>query len=135
VSEERFFAKVEKTDTCWLWTGAKNQDGYGRFRLDGRKVQAHRFAYELLVDPIPEGLELDHTCRVRHCVRPDHLEPVTHRENIVRGVGVGKWNARKTHCKHGHPFDAENTYINVRLNRRSCRACRNAHMTRKRAAA
>jgi hypothetical protein len=82
----RFWAKVEKTDGCWFWRARIIATGYGSFSLDGRKVMAHRFAYELLVGPIPEDLELDHLCRVRHCVNPAHLEPVTHRENILRGM-------------------------------------------------
>lgn len=87
---ERFWAKVHKTDSCWLWT-ASLTFGYGSF-WDGKgQVRAHRFAYELLVDPIPEGLQLDHLCRIRHCVNPDHLEAVTNAENVQRGV-VAKLN-------------------------------------------
>lgn len=105
--EERFWAKVNKTETCWLWT-AVIVGGYGKFWLD-RHVGAHRFCYELLVGPVPDGLVLDHLCRVRHCVNPDHLEPVTHRENVSRGVGPTAINSQKTHCKRGHPFTKENT--------------------------
>lgn len=82
---ERFWSKVEKTDSCWLWRGAAAGGGYGHLLVDGRFVQAHRYAYETLIGPIPEGLELDHLCRVRRCVRPEHLEPVTRGENIRRG--------------------------------------------------
>ena len=84
----RFWAKVDKTETCWLWTGGQSA-GYGRFGFKGRpNLGAHRFAYELLVGPIPPGLDLDHLCRVRNCVNPDHLEPVTRRENLLlRGGG------------------------------------------------
>lgn len=100
----RFWAKVEKTDTCWLWTAALVK-GYGRFYdTDMRPVGAHRWAYELLVGPIPEGLTIDHLCRVRRCVNPDHLEVVTQRENVARVPP-------KTHCPHGHAFTAANTYI------------------------
>jgi hypothetical protein len=94
--EERFWPKVCKTETCWLWTAFKNRDGYGRFNAGGNQpVLVHRFAYELLVGPIAEGLELDHLCRVRACVRPEHLEPVPHRENLRRGSykrdDAGRW--------------------------------------------
>ena len=124
-SEERFWAKVNKTETCWLWTGARSR-GYGSFPMDGLGG-AHRWAYLHLVGPIPEGLELDHLCRVRHCVRPDHLEPVTHAENMRRGV----WNNRlKTHCVHGHPFDEANT--TWWKNKRSCRTCHRVLMRAKR---
>ncbi len=88
-AEQRFWAKVSKTDECWLWTGSKN-DGYGKFRpvANQRPVLAHRYAYELLVGPIPRDLTLDHLCRVHSCVNPEHLEPVTRRENILRGKAV-----------------------------------------------
>ena len=83
--QERFWAKVRKTDGCWLWTGSHNGLGYGTIRSVGRKMYVHRYSYELLVGPIPAGLELDHLCRVPGCVNPDHLEPVTHAENLRRG--------------------------------------------------
>ncbi len=105
---ERFWARVNvHPDGCWLWTGGiKGGTGYGSF--DGESV--HRVAYELLRGPIPRGLEIDHLCRVRRCVNPGHLEPVTHRENGLRGVGVAAKHARKTHCLHGHEFTEANTY-------------------------
>lgn len=100
----RFWAKVEKTETCWLWTAALVK-GYARFHdANLRPVGAHRWAYEELVGPIPKGLTLDHLCRVRHCVNPDHLEPVTQRENIAR-------IPPKTHCPHGHALTPANTYV------------------------
>jgi hypothetical protein len=74
-TEQRFWAKVEKTDSCWLWTAALSK-GYGIFRVQPRTVRAHRLAYELLVGPIPDGHDLDHLCRNRACVNPAHLEPV-----------------------------------------------------------
>jgi hypothetical protein len=117
---ERFWAKVRKTETCWLWTANLNNSGYGLFWVAGvdDKVPAHRIAYELLIGPIPEGLTIDHLCRVRACVRPDHLEPVTHRENMLRGK-----HARKMHCPKGHPYDVRNTFI-TRRGHRECRACK-----------
>ena len=83
VAGDRFWAKVDKGIFCWDWLGGKS-NGYGRFWVEGRLVQAHRWAYETMVGPIPEGLTLDHLCRVRYCVNPSHLEPVTLGENIRR---------------------------------------------------
>jgi hypothetical protein len=121
---DRFWAKVEKTDTCWLWR-ATTRHGYGRFYVDGRLLNAHRWAYEYLVGPIPDGLDLDHLCRVRRCVNPTHLEPTTRRENVLRGTGAGARHAAKTHGVWGHPFDAQNTDATPRKwGRRRCRACR-----------
>lgn len=122
--EERFLAKVEKTETCWLWKGAKIRDGYGSLRVDGRSALAHRVAWELFRGPIPDGLTLDHLCRVRHCVNPDHLEVVTFRENVLRGNGVSAQEARRETCIHGHAFTPANTYRpRGSRQRRSCRAC------------
>lgn len=137
-TEHRFWSKVKKTDLCWLWTAGRFPSScgyYGCFRADGRNIRAHRYAYELLVGPIPEGLQLDHLCRNTLCVNPDHLEPVTARENNMRGFGVGAEHARKTHCHRGHPFSDENTRINPKDGRRICATChreRNArHVARK----
>lgn len=92
--EQRFWMKVDRTDTCWLWTASKTRNGYGMFgvSIDGKVTTspAHRWAYEMLVGPIPTGLQIDHLCRVRHCVNPAHLEPVTGTQNIRRG-----WVARR----------------------------------------
>jgi len=104
---------------------APSAEGYGTFYLDGRSQKAHRVAYELLVGPIPEGLTLDHLCRVRHCVNPDHLEPVTRLENWRRGTGPSAASRRqrsKTRCKHGHEFSEENTYVTA-AGARQCRTC------------
>lgn len=119
-AELRFWPKVQKTPECWIWTAAKNTDGYGRFLGDGRVVQAHRFAYEMLRGPIPDGLHLDHLCRVVACVNPDHLEPVTVRANLLRGNTSTARRAAQTHCIHGHEFTPENTYIKPN----GCRRCR-----------
>lgn len=110
-------------DGCWVWQGCRiTPHGYGCLHYKGRQRAAHRVSYEHFVGPIPEGLELDHLCRNPACVNPTHLEPVTHRENVVRGVGFSGTNVRKTHCKRGHPFDEENTdYVAAG---RECRACR-----------
>ena len=126
--ELRFWRNVVKTEGCWEWIAFRTKDGYGRFRVGGGKVLAHRFAYELLVGPIPEGLESDHLCRNRGCVNPAHLEPVTQQVNRLRGVGLPALSARKTHCKNGHPFNAANTY-HRRDGDRECRTCKVAgHM-------
>ena len=117
---ERFWDKVRVTDSCWEWTGARVA-GYGEFWLDGRVQRAHRVAYEALVGPIPDGLQIDHLCRVRSCVNPAHLEPVTLAENVRRGNG-GLHNRVKTHCPHGHAYDEMNTYITKR-GHRGCRRC------------
>ena len=85
----RFWSKVDKTETCWLWAGALNNSGYGTIKIDGVTIGAHRHAYELAGGVIPDGLDLDHLCSVRRCVNPDHLEPVTRSENIRRAVERG----------------------------------------------
>lgn len=123
-AEERFWSRVEKTDDCWLWQGAKNAAGYGHIfnRRSGRTVPAHRFAYELLVDPIPDGLVLDHLCRTPSCVKPAHLEPVTQRENLRRGTGWSGTNAQKTHCKRGHALKDDNLVVDAN-GARQCRRC------------
>lgn len=118
----RFWAKVDKTKTCWLWTAYKNAKGYGRFQFQRRSVAAHRWSYELHFGPVPNGLVLDHLCRTRHCVNPDHLEPVTSRENTLRGNTVAARHATKTHCDSGHEYTPENTRIST-AGRRYCRAC------------
>lgn len=82
----RFWSKVDKGDDCWVWTGWTDRDGYGALDVGGKFTRAHRFAYEELVGPIPEGLTIDHLCRVKHCVNPAHLEPVTAEENTRRSM-------------------------------------------------
>lgn len=120
---ERFWAKVHMGHDCWIWTGGRSGDGYGRFRIaPGRKVGAHRWAYEQLVAPIPEGLTIDHLCRNPACVNPAHMEPVTSRENTLRGISPPATHAVKTECIHGHPFLPQNIYI--RRNGRPFRFCR-----------
>jgi hypothetical protein len=125
--EQRFLDKVYKRDDCWLWIAKCNNRGYGMFGLDRRMQTAHRVAYELWVGPIPDGLEIDHLCGVRHCVNPAHLEAVTHRENLLRGSGFAAINAAKTHCPRGHEYTPENTYTNPNPNGgRICRTCKRA---------
>ena len=136
--EERFWAKVDKTDGCWLWTGAKTKAGYGNVMWQGRNWVAHRVSYSLLVGPVPEGLDLDHTCHNgdqscagglgcphRCCVNPAHLEPVTRSVNLIRGKTLIAEQVAKTHCPQGHPYDAANTYVTKRGSRQ-CRICAKA---------
>lgn len=120
-TENHFWAKVEKTDTCYWWL-ASLRSGYGQFRVNGRVVLAHRYAYELEHGSIPVGLEIDHLCRNRACVRFSHLEAVTRAMNVARGNAPTGVNARKTHCKWGHSFDGDNLAIMVD-GRRRCRTC------------
>ena len=121
--EQQFWRKVDKSEECWIWTGYRDGRGYGSFRTAGHTL-AHRFAYELLIGPIPLGMELDHLCRTPACVNPSHLQPVTHAENVRRGMAgkLNNWQARKTHCSKGHPFDEVNTYWYLGKYR-ECRTC------------
>lgn len=128
-SVERFWAKVQKSAGCWLWTASKNTHGYGQHAVGGHLLRAHRVAYELTVGAIPDGLTLDHLCRVRACVNPAHLEPVSMGENVRRGIGPTAKNATATHCPSGHHYDATNTYRDPRGSRR-CRLCANEAVRR-----
>lgn len=128
--EERFWLKVAKTDSCWLWFGKKSIWGYGRLNSSGKRVAAHRVSYEIHKGRIPDGLTIDHLCRVRLCVNPSHLEAVTSKVNLLRGEGACAKNARKTHCIRGHEYTHENT--DNRHEGRRCRTCRVDRDRRKR---
>lgn len=122
---QRFWPKVDRSggpDACWLWLGYLFVNGYGRFWFAGKHVRAHRWAYEAENGPIPDGLVLDHLCRIRACVNPRHLEAVTLRTNILRGQSLSAQRVRQTHCVHGHEFTPENTYL-YRGRKRMCRPC------------
>ena len=121
--QERFWAKGEKTQECWNWTGARTPDGYGKFRVGHSYVRASRFAYQGLVGSLEPDLLLRHTCRNSLCVNPAHLKPVTARELTRLGRSPAGANARKTHCKHGHPLSGDNLYVD-RNGYRKCSACR-----------
>lgn len=119
--EPRFWSHVDKTASCWLWRLATGRHGYGILQFAGRTWLAHRVAYAFVNGPIAADMTLDHLCRVRSCVNPSHLEVVTRVANIMRGIGVGAVNSRKTHCLKGHPFSGTN--LVVRGRRRICREC------------
>ena len=120
--EARFWSKVEKTESCWLWTGPTDE-GYGRFFTQReRGGRAHRWSYEHHVGPIPDGLQIDHLCRVRRCVRPDHLEAVTQTENVRRGESFAVEHAQRTHCVKGHELSGDNLATGSK-GRRICREC------------
>lgn len=118
---ERFLVFIEVTEACWLWTGSNSGKGYGWFK-DGKGTLAHRYSYEHFVGPIPEGLTIDHLCRVRRCVNPDHLEAVTLRENLMRGISPAAQCYRRTSCKYGHEYNETNTQF-LDNGWRICRPC------------
>lgn len=109
---------------CWIWMGCTDTMGYGQVRRNNKNNQVHTVTYQNFIGLIPDGLELDHLCRIRCCCNPHHLEPVTHRENVRRGMSGKATGARKrarTHCRHGHEYTPENT--NNKSGYRICLAC------------
>lgn len=136
---ERFWAKVNKNGPvpehrpdlgpCWLWTGGRNGNDYGRIHKGGPSgpgamIYAHRVAWEFCIGPIPPGMEPDHLCRNHGCVNPAHLEPVTHRENVLRGTAPSARGARRTHCPQWHAYTRQNTKRSG--GKRGCRTCHQA---------
>lgn len=127
--DSNFWGNVNKTGACWLWTGRLDAYGYGvvrDYQLWGKNGhrKAHRLSYEMLVGPIPDGLDIDHLCRVRNCVNPAHLEPVTRQVNLLRGQTIPAANAAKTHCPQGHPYEGHN--LIQKPSGRLCRICQYA---------
>lgn len=128
----RFFSKIKISPNitfngtpCWLWTRELDEKGYARFRYATKQWhgRAHNVSYKMFIGPIPDGLEIDHLCRRRHCVNPVHLEAVTYWTNQLRGVGTLVARTLQTHCKYGHEFTPENTYP-MPHGGRQCRICR-----------
>lgn len=125
---QSFFGMADLSNECWKWLGSKYQNGYGKL---GRKgIMAHRIAFELTKGDVPADMCLDHLCKQRDCINPEHLEVVTLVENVMRGESQHAKNAKKTHCKNGHEFTESNTYSRKDRNTRECRTCRNAATTR-----
>ena len=125
---EKFEERIspEPMSGCWLWTAGVDEKGYGLFRVNGITHRAHRYAFKAVKGPIPEGYMIDHTCSVRCCVNPDHLEAVTGQENAMRTVRRGRHqHAIKTHCRNGHPYSGGNLVF-VGSERR-CRVCLRAN--------
>ena len=129
---KRFLAKVtpNPSNGCWVWTGHVQPNGYGQFSDGTRLVYAHRFVFEMAGGIIPENFDIDHLCRNRRCVNPLHLEPVTHRENLLRGETIPAARAAQTHCISGHPLSGENLYVDPSNGSRSCRICKRASYRR-----
>jgi hypothetical protein len=120
---ERLLSNISvDANGCWNWGLTIDNQGYGRIGLKQKKGLAHRIAYQELVGPIPDGLVLDHLCRNRKCCNPSHLEPVSNRENILRGTSQSAINSAKVCCTNGHEFDAGNTRYD-KLGKRHCRKC------------
>lgn len=126
-NEERFWPKVEPTGFCWIWKGSLGRHGHGYFNLGAdenrRGVAAHKFAYETLVGIVPDGLELDHLCRNPPCVNPDHLEPVTHAENLRRGFAPSNVINRRQVCGEGHDISKPEQVYVTKSGRRTCKKC------------
>lgn len=119
---ERIARYSLKQGECLIWTGAKDRGGYGLIEVRHKLQKAHRVSYELARGPIPDGCQLDHLCRNRACINPEHLEPVSARENVLRGFSPVGNNARKAECKNGHPLSGDNL-IQRAKGWRGCRAC------------
>ena len=114
---------IRNESGCWPWIGFIKPSGYGEIWRRGRHQKAHRVIFEMIRGHIPERMQIDHLCRVRHCVNPDHMEVVTQKVNILRGVSFSAENARKTHCAKGHPYNEENTKI-YHMGWRRCGICK-----------
>ena len=107
---DRFWKQVDKTNNCWVWTGNLNDHGYGRFGINYKRFYVHRLSYEYYKGKISSELEVDHLCKNRRCLNPDHLELVTHRENLLRSPTIAAIETAKTHCASGHEYSKDNLY-------------------------
>ncbi len=134
----RFMTKVDRSGPphpkmgtpCWLWRGRPNAEGYAQFYTGGKTYRAHRWIFEQINGPVSAALHCDHLCRVRHCTNPDHVEPVTPRENLMRGETLAAFRASRTHCPSGHPLSGPNLYEKRQKNgcaHRQCKTCMAAH--------
>ena len=138
-SSDRFWAKVDRSGECWVWNGARDKRGYGRVGIKEQGISktflAHRVAF-LYENVVPEGFELDHLCRNPSCVRPAHLEVVTHTENVGRGFAgvLNNHMTRRTECVNGHPLSGDNLYRRRGSGVRECKECRRENVRRWRAA-
>lgn len=120
---ERFLLKINVVESgCWEWTASTDTSGYAQLKLNLKSRSAHRFIYEYYHGEIDPKLTIDHLCRNRKCVNINHLEQVTNKENILRGISFTAVNSRKTHCMHGHEFTEENTWY-AENGGRDCRTC------------
>jgi hypothetical protein len=135
--EKRFIAKVAAMESgiCWLWTGSRYPTGYGQLWNGERPEQAHRISYRLRHGAIPDGCEIDHLCRNRGCVNPEHLRAVPHRENMRVSDTIMGRNAAKLFCMRGHPLSGQNLYTYAKTGARHCRACLAAYARERRRAA
>lgn len=139
--EQRIYDKTDRSGECWVWQATVSHTGYAMMFIEGKMRSVHRWSYEHFVGPIPEGLHLDHLCHTmdsscgggtaclhRRCVNPAHLEPVTHAENVRRGLSFAGVEARQTHCHRGHPLTPDNLYdVPSYAGVRRCLTCRRAN--------
>lgn len=125
--QSRFWSKVDKTPTCWLWLAPLGGKGYAQFDVTvrGRRIlfYGHRYALAASGVPLLDGMVVDHICRVRHCVNPEHLRQITNKENVLVGIGLSAVNARKTRCKRGHDLTDERVFRMTSTGQRICRPC------------
>ena len=118
---ERLYGRVRAdAKACWVWQGCTSK-GYGRIRYNGKQTTTHRVSYELQYGPIPKTGTVDHLCRNRKCINPLHLQVVSIKENVLRGIGITANNSLKTHCPAGHPYSGDN--LAIRGHSRQCRTC------------